>query len=133
MLADPALRDLLHRRPRAPPLPAAHAPIASGWSNSCRVGQLPPTGSTCPFHGARILRVSPKRFVLDGELAGLSLSGLLDNPPRRINTRPLSKGLHYKGVLDDRVQASSAIDQRRGEASHGGHGVHGGEKSSFGF
>src|SRR6516165_5841144 len=58
MLADPALRDLLHRRPRAPPLPAAHAPIASGWSNSCRVGQLPPTGSTCPFHGARILRVS---------------------------------------------------------------------------
>src|SRR6516165_2103991 len=57
MLADPALRDLLHRRPRAPPLPAAHAPIASGWSNSCRVGQLPPTGSTCPFHGARILRV----------------------------------------------------------------------------
>src|SRR5262249_51173656 len=60
MLADSALRDLLHRRPRAPPLPAAHAPIASGWSNSCRVGQLPPTGSTCPFHGARILRVSQR-------------------------------------------------------------------------
>jgi hypothetical protein len=34
MLADPALRDLLHQRPGVPPLPAAHAPIASGWSNS---------------------------------------------------------------------------------------------------
>src|SRR6516162_4024953 len=71
MLADPALRDLLHRRPRAPPLPAAHAPIASGWSNSCRVGQLPPTGSTCPFHGARILRV---RNALGGIIFPLDFS-----------------------------------------------------------
>jgi len=37
-LPTPALRDLLHRRPRAPLLPAAHAPIASagatvaGWA-----------------------------------------------------------------------------------------------------
>src|SRR6516225_2818124 len=62
MLADPALRDLLHRRPRAPPLPAAHAPIASGRSNSCRVAYLPPTGSTCPFHGARFLRASYPDF-----------------------------------------------------------------------
>jgi len=38
------------------PLPAPHAPTASGWSNSYRVGYLPPTGSTCPFHGARFLR-----------------------------------------------------------------------------
>src|SRR6516165_12413590 len=58
VLADPALRDLLHRRPRTLSLPTGHAPIASGGSNSCRVGYLPPTGSTCPFHGARFLRAS---------------------------------------------------------------------------
>jgi len=57
-------------------------------------------------------------------------TGPVDSPPRRINTRPVSKGLHYKGVLDDRVRASSTIGQQRGEASHGGHG---GEKCSFGF
>ena len=56
-------------------------------------------------------------------------TGPVDSPPRRINTRPVSKGLHYKGVLDDRVRASSTIGQQREEASHGGHG---GEKCSFG-
>ena len=25
-------------------------------------------------------------------------TGAIDNPPRLINTRPVSKGLHYKGV-----------------------------------
>src|SRR5262249_58765594 len=60
-------------------------------------------------------------------------TGPVDSPPRRINTRPGSKGLHYKGVLDERVRASSTIGQQRGEASHGVHGVHGGEKCSFGF
>src|SRR5262249_56748474 len=58
MLADAPLAHLLHRRPRTLSLPTGHAPIASGGSNSCRVGYLPPTGSTCPFHGARFLRVS---------------------------------------------------------------------------
>ena len=38
MLADPALPDLLHRRLRDGPLPVLHAPTASGWSNSSRVG-----------------------------------------------------------------------------------------------
>jgi CheY-like chemotaxis protein len=28
--------------------PAPRAPTASGWSNSCRVGYLPPTGSSSP-------------------------------------------------------------------------------------
>jgi hypothetical protein len=52
LLADPACRtsDLSGFVPV--PLPARHAPTASGWSNSCRVGYLPPTGSTRPFHGA---------------------------------------------------------------------------------
>src|SRR5262249_50782686 len=58
MLADAPLAHLLHRRPRTLSLPTGHAPIASGGSNSCPVGYLPPTGSTCPFHGARFLRVS---------------------------------------------------------------------------
>src|SRR5262245_64224466 len=56
VLADAPLAHLLHRRPRTLSLPTGHAPIASGGSNSCRVGYLPPTGSTCPFHGARFLR-----------------------------------------------------------------------------
>ena len=51
LLADPLL-DLLHRGLRAGPFPTPHAPTASGWSNSCRMGYLPPTGSTRPFHGA---------------------------------------------------------------------------------
>jgi hypothetical protein len=38
VLADPALPDLLHRRLRDGPLPAPHAPTASGWSNFSRVG-----------------------------------------------------------------------------------------------
>jgi len=38
VLADPAMPDLLHRRLREEPLPAPHAPTASGWSNSSRVG-----------------------------------------------------------------------------------------------
>jgi len=56
--------NLLHRRLRVPPLPAIHAPIASGWSNSCRVGYLPPTGSTRPFHGARKKRAKPMGYHL---------------------------------------------------------------------
>jgi hypothetical protein len=46
-------RGLLHQRLRPGPLPIRAAPVASGWSNNCRVGYLPPTGSTRPFHGAR--------------------------------------------------------------------------------
>ena len=38
VLADPALPDLLRRRLRDGPLPVSHAPTASGWSNSSRVG-----------------------------------------------------------------------------------------------
>jgi len=60
VLADPAALDLLHRRLRAEPLPVRHAPTASGWSNSCRAGYLPPTGSTRPFHGA--LKPQAKSF-----------------------------------------------------------------------
>ena len=52
VLADSALRNLLYRWLRGALLPTLHAPTASGWSNSCRVGYLPPTGSTRPFHGA---------------------------------------------------------------------------------
>src|SRR5215472_4766765 len=62
MLADAPLAHLLHRRPRTLSLPTGHAPIASGGSNSCRVGYLPPTGSTCPFHGARFLRARNRRI-----------------------------------------------------------------------
>ena len=58
VLADSASRNLWHRRLRALLFPAPRGPTASGWSNSCRVGYLPPTGSTCPFHGARESRVS---------------------------------------------------------------------------
>jgi hypothetical protein len=46
------LRDLLRQRPRPLPLPAVTSPAASGWSNSYRVGYLPPTGVTRPCHGA---------------------------------------------------------------------------------
>jgi hypothetical protein len=46
-------RNLLHPRLRPGLLPARAAPVASGWSNSCRVGYLPPTGFSRPFHGAR--------------------------------------------------------------------------------
>ena len=49
MLADLTWRDLWHRRLRALLFPAPRAPTASGWSNSCRVGYLPPTGPTCHF------------------------------------------------------------------------------------
>ena len=52
VLADPALRDLFHQRLQPVPLPARVAPVASGWSNSCRVGYLPPTGVIRPWHGA---------------------------------------------------------------------------------
>jgi hypothetical protein len=52
LLADPACRTSDLRGFVPVPLPARHAPTASGWSNSCRVGYLPPTGSTRPFHGA---------------------------------------------------------------------------------
>ena len=47
------LGDLLHQRLRPGPLPSRAAPVTSGWSNSCRVGYLPPTGFSRPFHGAR--------------------------------------------------------------------------------
>jgi hypothetical protein len=46
------LANLLHQRLRPLPLPAVTSPAASGWSNSYRVGYLPPTGVTPPFHGA---------------------------------------------------------------------------------
>src|SRR5262245_58016988 len=109
MLADPALRDLLHRRPRAPPLPAAHAPIVSGWGNSCRVGQLPPTGSTCPFHGARILRVRPglgpsfcKRgqFLFSPMFAVLFGSHSITSPKLTIEVRQIRKAAFIRGLSD---------------------------------
>ena len=50
-------RGLLHQRLRPGPLPARAAPVASGWSNSCRVGYPPPTGVTHPSHGALRIRV----------------------------------------------------------------------------
>ena len=84
----------------------------------------------------------PDQIIVDtpvlGRLRALAAAnrsfatGPVDSPPRRINTRPVPKGLHYKGVLDNRARASSTMDQRRGEASHGVHGVHGGAKCSFG-
>jgi hypothetical protein len=56
-LSDPAS---LRQRLRPLPLPAVTSPAASGWSNSYRVGYLPPTGVTRPFHGApRILIKNP--------------------------------------------------------------------------
>ena len=50
-------RGLLHQRLRPGPLPARTAPVASGWSNSCRVGYPPPTGVTHPSHGARRVEI----------------------------------------------------------------------------
>jgi hypothetical protein len=53
-------RGLLHQRLRPGPLPTRAAPAASGWSNRCRVGYLPPTAVTHPSHGAlRILAKTP--------------------------------------------------------------------------
>src|SRR5690349_1990819 len=49
-------RDLLRPRLRPGPLPAQAARAASGWSNNYRVGYLPPTGFSRPFHGARQTR-----------------------------------------------------------------------------
>jgi internalin A len=46
-------RGLLHQRLRPGPLPIRAAPAASAWSNCYRVGYLPPTGFSRPFHGAR--------------------------------------------------------------------------------
>src|SRR5215467_1460335 len=74
VLADAPLAHLLHRRPRALSLPTGHAPIASGWSNSCRVGYLPPAGSTCPFHGARFIGANRCKSLLH-RLSGALLSG----------------------------------------------------------
>src|SRR6516165_257960 len=81
VLADAPLAHLLHRRPRTLSLPTGHAPIASGGSNSCRVGYLPPTGSTCPFHGARFFRV---RLISISEASEIGLLG----PADRLFTRP---------------------------------------------
>jgi len=51
-LADRLFSDLLHRRLRPWQLPTTNAPVATGWSDSCRVGYPPPTGVARPFHGA---------------------------------------------------------------------------------
>jgi hypothetical protein len=58
-LADRLFSDLLLRRLRPQQLPATSAPVASGWSDSCRVGYPPPTGVMRPFHGARESSASP--------------------------------------------------------------------------
>jgi hypothetical protein len=85
VLADPASRDLLHRGLRSSPFPAFHAPTASGWSNSYRVGYPPPTGSSRPFHGALKPRAEflqslrdkkPSRTLLD--LAAIVSSRVLN-------------------------------------------------------
>src|SRR5258708_24950830 len=49
---DPRYGTFLCQRLRPLPLPVVTSPAASGWSNSYRVGYLPPTGVTRPFHGA---------------------------------------------------------------------------------
>ena len=56
---DPRYGTFLRQRLRPLPLPAVTSPAASGWSNSYRVGYLPPTGVTRPFHGA--LRILVKK------------------------------------------------------------------------
>jgi hypothetical protein len=56
-----ARSGLFHQRLRPPPLPTVNAPVASGWSDSCRVGYPPPTGVTRPLHGA--LKCKFKRAV----------------------------------------------------------------------
>jgi hypothetical protein len=71
VLADPALPDLLHRRLRAGLLPVPHAPTASGWSNSSRVGYLPPTGSGALFTAHTPCQLYPQPVSL--ELAALAV------------------------------------------------------------
>jgi hypothetical protein len=51
VLADPATTEPFTPELRALPLPPVHAPVTSGWSSSCRVGYLPPTGRARSFHG----------------------------------------------------------------------------------
>src|SRR5215467_7614412 len=102
VLADAPLAHLLHRRPRALSLPTGHAPIASGGSNSCRVGYLPPTGSTCPFHGARFLRVSrapPRRPSLPGKTnLGENASGLCTSSEQKSTCKNRCKRAHQIGA-----------------------------------
>jgi hypothetical protein len=50
------------------------APIASGWSESCRVG-LSPTGKTPPYHGAHPLQT----LVFPAQAAGLKCRPVIRN------------------------------------------------------
>ena len=51
-LAEPPTAALLHRVLQSESLPPRTAPIATGWSDSCRAG-FTPRWETAPFHGAR--------------------------------------------------------------------------------
>src|SRR3979490_1603358 len=86
MLADAALPHLLRRRLPVLPLPATHAPIASGWSNSCRVGYLPPTGPTPLSTAHDFCGLASQRFVH-------LLRFVSDRCPTKLFHRPLSAGL----------------------------------------
>jgi hypothetical protein len=68
--------NLLHQRLRALPLLAGHAPVTSGWSSSCRVGYLPPTGKARSFHGALGIWVKLILAVADDEWKSLIKFGV---------------------------------------------------------
>jgi DNA repair protein RadC len=87
VLADSASRNLLLRRLRAGLLPVPHAPTASGWSNSSRLGYLPPTGSGALFHGARTLA----NYILEPVFEKLAALA-----PRCFFRRPLRRRLRFQ-------------------------------------
>ena len=114
MLADPALPDLLHQRLRDGPLPVPHAPTASGWSNSSRVGYLPPTGSGALFHGARSpLFKSSTRLVPRGSCSFQAFSrGALLSARKICNSIfSSSKAANSKKKPDSSSHCSSVQDR----------------------
>jgi hypothetical protein len=85
----PPKRDLFARRLRPGPSPARVAPVASGWSISCRVGYPPPTGWARPFHGARETRANGRQ---SGGAKGSRFAWL--RSPRSITTHGHWKARH---------------------------------------
>jgi hypothetical protein len=78
------------------PLPAPHAPTASGWSNSCRVGYPPPTGSTRPFHGARKMRASHPAFFVQIVRGGDGYARMAQRPGGGIDAVTIA---HLRAIL----------------------------------
>jgi len=52
VLADPATAEPFTPEASCSAVTSSSRPVTSGWSSSCRVGYLPPTGRARSFHGA---------------------------------------------------------------------------------